>query len=342
MELKRIVLNIQQQLPDTLKNIGKEEYDTEIRLHPLLKWHWAAVSTARAAYKPYKVPEGLIKDLMTPRVHYFTEPEKYTPSDLVYGRIQRNEAVIFPNLWSWTKMAICRITEAESIFLKDIKIEQLHDAFIGSQEFFRIYDENKESGEKIYPSVNMNFLRPSASSVLQPHFQLLITPIPNPLLGMSLHFSEEYYSENHSNFYLDYIKCEKENDERWIGETGVDENKFSWMTAWCPIAGSDEVIFISHNYSSFPLSDDAWQSIAEGLHKIFVGYHETGIRSINMILVSDVWDTYSENFRVFGLIWSRPLRNLDVSDRGFAEIGFKIALTYRSPEKCASELKKHW
>ena len=83
-------------------------------------------------------------------------------------------------------------------------------------------------------------------------------------------------------------------------------------------------------------------NIAKGLAKIFAGYHEMGVRSINFILCSDLYGTKNKSYRVFGMIWSRPLKNLDISDRGFAEIGYKMALTFRSPEMVASELRRHW
>lgn len=341
LKLEKIDVNIEQILPESLKKVGKEKYINEIRLHPLLKWFWAAVAPAREEYQPYKVPDDIVKDLFTPRVHYFLDPEKNTPMDPLYGRIKRNEAIIFPNLWSWGKIAICRITEKESPgFLKDIPVNQLYDAFLASQEFFKIHYENRKD-LKIYSSINMNFLRPSASSVLHPHFQLLITPIPVPILGMYLEYSKLYYQDNQSNFFEDYIALEKRNQVRWLGEIGEGENKVAFLTAWCPIAGRDEIFFIGLK-SSFPLSNECYKNIAEGFHRIFLGYHEMGIRSINFNIISDLYNSNSDYFRIFGTIWSRPLKNLDVSDRGFAEIGFKMALTYRLPEKVAESLRKFW
>ncbi len=342
MKLEKITVTIKNILPLTLKNIGKEEYDTEFRIHPLIKWFWAAVSTARAEYKPYIVPEGIITELMTPRVHYFTNPLKFTPKDPIYGHIQVNDAICFPNLWPWTTMAICRITgdQEESIFLKDIKVNQWYDAFICSEKYFQSYYDAKPN-EKFYPTINMNFLRPSASSVLHPHFQSLILPLSPPLVALIHQEARTYHHKNQENFFDAYIE-EERNGPRWIGAIGSSENRISFISPWAPLAGSDEVLFISHSSSAFPLSEQIWKNIAEGLHKIFVGYHEMGIRSINFIICSDVYETQNDFYRIFGMIWSRPLKNLDISDRGFAEIGYKMALTFRSPEMVASDLRKYW
>ena len=189
MELKKIDVKIEQHLPESLKKVGKEKYINEIRLHPLLKRFWSAVAPARYDYQPYKVNPNIEKELLTPRVHYFLDPEKNTPKDPIYGRIKRNEAIVFPNLWSWAKIAVCRLTKSESLLLKDLTQNQFYDGFLAAQEFFKINYQNRGK-EEIYPSINMNFLRPSASSVVHPHFQLLITPVPVPILGWFLEYSE--------------------------------------------------------------------------------------------------------------------------------------------------------
>ena len=342
LKLEKITIPIKKILPPAIQDFGKEEYETEFRIHPLLKWFWAAVSTARAAYKPYIVPESLITELMTPRVHYFTNPAKFTPKDPIYGHIQVNDAICFPNLWPWTEMAICRITgdEEESISLKDIKVNQWRDAFLCSEKYFQVNQDAKPNF-KFYPTINMNFLRTSASSVLHPHFQTLILPVSPPILALMLQEARKYHKKHRQNFFEAYIK-EERNGPRWIGEIGASNHRLSFVSPWAPLAGSDEVFFISHSSSAFPLPEQTWKNIAEGLHKIFVGYHDMGIRSINFIICSDVYGTQNNSYRVFGMIWSRPLKNLDISDRGFAEIGYKMALTFRSPEMVAADLRNHW
>lgn len=340
MKLEKIDVNIEQILPESLKQIGKEKYINEIRLHPLLKWFWAVIAPIREKYQPFKVSDDILKDLLIPRVHDFLNAEEKTPKDPLYGRIKRNEAVVFPNLWSWAKIAICRITKKESILLKDITKEQLYDAFLASQEYFKINYENQKE-MKVYPSINMNFLRPSASSVVHPHFQLLITPIPVPLLGMYLDYSNQYFEHNHSTFFEDYIALEKRNQVHWLGEIGKGADKFTFLTPWCPMAGRDEIFFIGPK-SSFPLSNECWKNLADGFHRIFIGYNEIGPFSVNFNIISDIYNSNSNYFRIFGMIWSRSLKNLDISDRGFAEIGLKITLTYSLPELIAKRLRKYW
>ncbi|MHA1265639.1 MAG: hypothetical protein ACTSRS_10430 [Candidatus Helarchaeota archaeon] len=342
MKLEKITIPIQRILPPSLQQIAKEDYETEIRLHPLLPWFWAAICTARADYKPYFVPESLLNELMTPRVHYFADPEKHTPKDPNYGHIHVNDAVAFPNLWPWTPMAIVRITSPseESLFLPDIKVQQWFDAFVCSEQYFKQYRKTHPS-QRFYPTINMNFLRPSASSVLHPHLQSLILPVAPPLIALFLQEAQTYYKKHHQSFFEAYIAHEWKSP-RWIGSIGVPPHKISFVSPWAPLAGTDEVFFISHSHSSIPLPKQTWHNIAEGLHRIFVGYHTMGIRSINFIICSDFYNNQSQSFRTFGMLWSRPLKNLDISDRGFAEIGYKMALTFRSPEMVASDLRKFW
>ncbi|MFX1294323.1 MAG: hypothetical protein ACFFD2_05620 [Promethearchaeota archaeon] len=342
MKLEKIIIPIKKILPTAIKDIGKEQYETELRINPLIKCFWAAICTARSEYKPYNVPEGIVENLLTPRVHYFKDPAKFSPSDPIFNQIQVNDAICFPNLWQWTKMAICRITGSneESVLLKDIKVNQFHDAFLCCQQFFQQYHKNNPN-ETFFPTVNMNFLRPSAASVVHPHFQTLILPIAPPLLALFLQESNLYHQINKQDIFNDYIELER-NGPRWIGAVGDGDDRVSWISPWAPLAGTDEVLFSSKSFSAFPLPESVWKNIAEGLHKIVVGYQEMGIYSINLIIYSDIYGTQNQSFRVCGMIWSRPLKNLDISDRGFAEIGYKIALTFRSPEKVASDLRKCW
>ncbi|MHA1893072.1 MAG: hypothetical protein ACTSX4_01095, partial [Candidatus Helarchaeota archaeon] len=251
IEFKKIDIPIKLKLPSHLKKIAKDvkdNYSTEIRFHPLLKWYWSAISVSRSSYKPYKVSEDALSQLFTPRVHFFKNFETETPEDPDYGRLQKNEAVIFPNLHSWADIAICRITETESIYLKDITVQQLSDALELCQEFLKKKVETSKNPD-FYPTINWNFLRPSGSSILHPHFQLVCTPVPNPFLYQILISSDQYLKEFKSNFFLDYIKEEEKRGKRWIGKQG----SCNFMTSYCPIGGSNEVFFISDYESSFPI-----------------------------------------------------------------------------------------
>ena len=337
IEFKKTEIPIKIKLPSKLKKIVKDNYVSEIRFHPLLKWFWSVVSTNRSSYNPFKVPENQLNDLFTPRVHYFKNYEEETPEFPEFGRLQKNEAVIFPNLYSWADIAICRITEAESVYLKDINVQQLTDALELSELYFKKKADMKD--EIFYPTVNMNFLRPSASSVLHPHLQLICTPVANPLLYHLILEGTNYLKENKTNFFLDLVKEEEKIGKRWIGKQG----SFNFMTNFCPIAGQDEIFFISDIDSSFPINKlERIVDLATGISKIFKAYDQMQIYSINMTILSLKFNEKSDFFRICGLIWSRPIRNLDVSDRGFAELAHKIALSYVAPEVVAKKIREMW
>ncbi|NHI91923.1 MAG: hypothetical protein EAX96_05430 [Candidatus Lokiarchaeota archaeon] len=337
IDFKKITIPIKLKLPSKLKKTAKDNYTTEIRFHPLLKWFWSAVSTNRSSYTPFEVSEDKLKDLFTPRVHYFKNYEEETPEFPEFGRLKKNEALIFPNLFSWADIAICRITEAESVYLKDITIQQLTDALELSEQYFKKKAEIKD--QIFYPTINMNFLRPSASSVLHPHLQLICTPVPNPLLYHLIMEGNNYLKENKTNFFQDLIKEEEKLGKRWIGKQG----SCNFMTSYCPIAGQDEVFFVSDIDSSFPIGKlERIVDIATGISKIFKAYDQMGIYSINMTILSLRFNEKSDYFRISGYIWSRPIRNLDVSDRGFAELAHKIALSYEAPEVVAKKIRDTW
>jgi len=342
IEFKKIIRKIKLNLPEGLKKIGTAEYDVEMRMHPLIKWHWAALSKARGEYRPYKVSEDILKQLMTPRVHFFKDYENLTPEDPDYKRLKRNEAVIFPNLFSWNNNVVCRITEKESVSINEFTQNQFFDAFMLSQTFFTHMTER----EKIFfPTINMNYLRPSGASILHPHLQIITIPdVPPPILAQIFHFGELYTNQYGSNFFQGYIEAERDAKIRWLGTTGNDPNEIAWMMPFCPLAGRDEVMFIVKNATSFPLNEETCSNLAIGLVKVLKGYYTIGVRSFNMVILSDQWKSQkrSSHFKVFGLIWSRPLENLDSSDFGFAEIGYKIANIQNPPETIAEILKKEW
>ncbi|MHA1315858.1 MAG: hypothetical protein ACTSRB_18295, partial [Candidatus Helarchaeota archaeon] len=226
--------------------------------------------------------------------------------------------------------------------INEFTSDQLHDAFLLSEEFMKIQSESDPS---VYPTINQNYLRPAAASIVHPHLQVLAIPeCPPPILAQAFHFGVKYRQEYGSDFFTDYIQAEKKAKLRWLGTLGNGASAFSFMASWCPLAGRDEVTFISHQKSSVPLGTNAWKNVAEGLVRIYKGYHEMGVRSFNMVIFSDRWASkeHSDDFRVFGMLWSRPLRNLDCSDFGFAEVGYKMALAYTPPEIYAKILKKYW
>ncbi len=269
-------------------------------------------------------------------------PEELTLEE----RISIGDIIVFPNLFVFSQNhAVVTLGSKHFTNLPDFSPAIWRDAILGSIKYFKaVYKLNPELK---FPSINFNFLPPSASSIIHPHIQIILDDKPTYLTDLLLTKSQDYYNVTTTpetkgrNYWLDLLESERELDQRFI-----TENDFmTWTATFSPI-GKDELTGIikipKTDITKF--SDEEVGALAEELVQVFRAlYHGRGVTAVNMALYCGPINESLEKFYRLNLrIISRPtLMPNYTNDTGFMELLHREPIAAASPEMIARDVRKH-
>ncbi|HUU77424.1 MAG TPA: hypothetical protein VMX55_03710 [candidate division Zixibacteria bacterium] len=338
-----------------LANFEVVEQKIEYRKDPLLD-HWSRINALRAervkqATNPGENYETNLKELIAKSAEkcFFCPQnvQKSTPKfpeEINLGeRIIRNNFALFPNLFVFSENhAVGVLGEKHFTPLNEISPEIWKEAIMGSIEYFKaLYKTNKEI---VYPSINFNFLPPSASSIIHPHIQIIQDVQPTEMTEKLLKKSREYFenSKQKNNFWIDLIETEKKLKSRLVS----DNDFMTWVATYSPI-GKNELTGIC----KIPKTDITQfneqeatalaNEICKALNALYQG---RGVRSVNMALyIGPIEEDVSEYFRINIRIVSRPtLEPNYTGDIGFMELLHTETIAEASPEIIAETVREYF
>jgi UDPglucose--hexose-1-phosphate uridylyltransferase len=223
-----------------------------------------------------------------------TSTPRYSEKLFPLGRLKMGEVVAFPNLFPLAAHhAVIMLGARHFRTLDDFPPSLLRDAFECSREFIRRCMENDPEVE--YFTINANYLLPSGSSVMHPHFQILGSPRPFTHHKLLLEKSARYFAENGSCYWEDLVDTERANGERWIGEM---ENS-RWFSAFSPI-GVNEVNAVWPDKTSFLEWDSGdIEGFSQGLSRVLHAYHDLGFSTFNFSCFGGPASRNTPAFRCF-------------------------------------------
>ncbi|NPE07585.1 MAG: hypothetical protein GNW80_04845 [Asgard group archaeon] len=329
------------------------EQKIEFRKDPLIN-HWSRINQLRAdrvkqAFAPGEDFETNLQSVVENSAKKcFFCPEnmtKFTPKfseDLGLGeRITVGEFNLFPNLYVFSQYhAVGTLGNDHFTQLDKFTPKIWQEAIEGTMKFFKAV-HNSDKNVK-YPSINFNFLPPSASSIIHPHIQVIQDIKATKLTEKLLRKSQQYTNETKSNYWLDLIAS-----ERNLGERFIAENEFmTWLATYSPM-GKNELTGIvtipKTDISTFTKADS--RDLAVGLTKAFKAlYLARGATSVNMALyLGPIGQDRSDDYRINLKIVSRPnlLPNY-TGDIGFMELLHYEPIAAASPESIAETVQKYF
>ena len=143
---------------------------------------------------------------------------RFMPDFSSEGRIKVGEALLFPNLFSLgTYHPVIRLCDAHFLKLSEFTPELISNGFLASQQFNRISYEKDPS--VAYAAVTANYLFPAGASLVHPHLQMIVTPIPYSYQARMLDACNKWQKNNGTSYFVDLIEEEK-GGPRYIGQTG--------------------------------------------------------------------------------------------------------------------------
>jgi UDPglucose--hexose-1-phosphate uridylyltransferase len=253
------------------------------------------------------------------------------------GRIQVGEAFLFPNLSGFGKYsAVCIFSKKHFITINEFTVLQILDALKACQRYLLIIGESDP--QKLYPSLNGNYLLPAGSSILHPHLQPFLDPIPTNYHRDLLVGTENFQHEYQANFWEKLRGMEKDS-ERFLFES----NDCFFFTPFAPM-GFNEICTIIGNGEGFPdLPELTLKNLAQRIRDIFRFYHKIRHDSFNIALFSPPINVPNNmGFYCFMRICTRPAFNSFYrNDVTFFEKYHLETMIDKSPEEVAFEYRQN-
>ena len=331
---------LEARLLNPLKNFELDTKIAEIRYDPLT----GRTSRIVERFAPHVPKKPDITDLIEKTRNCFfcaEKVEKVTPKILpeisLEERIKVGEAVLFPNLTAYGKYSgVCIFSKEHFIELGDMTPELVANNLKASQRYVQLVAAFDPSVQ--YCSINSNYLPPAGSSILHPHTQSTIDPVPTNVQREMVNCSQAYYEENRSVFWLDLVKAEKKENARYLGAIGST----AWITSFAPL-GFHEVQGIVLTQSSLAqLSSSEVEDVATGISRVLKYYSDKNFNSFNLAIYSGPMGG-SDSFRVSVRLINRfNFEPYYLSDANFFERLHLEGIADEKPEETASELRKYF
>jgi UDPglucose--hexose-1-phosphate uridylyltransferase len=223
-----------------------------------------------------------------------TTTPRYEENLFPEGRLRMGEVVAFPNLFPLAAYhAVIMLGARHFRTLDDFPPSLLRDAFECAREFIRRCMEKDPEVEHF--TINANYLLPSGSSVMHPHFQILGSPRPFTHPKLLLDRSASYLAANGSCYWEDLVNTERLSGERWIGKMEGS----CWFSAYSPM-GVNEINAVWPEKTNFLEWDSGdLEGFSLGLSRVLHAYHDLGFSTFNFSCFGGPVSRHAPEFRCF-------------------------------------------
>lgn len=260
------------------------------------------------------------------------------PKDLLpEGRLCRGETVVFPNLHPFASHgAVSVMSRSHWLRLDAFTPGLLIDNLLAAQDYFlRVFAFDPSTR---YPVYVVNYMPPSAGSIVHLHSQLWLEREPLPRFGELLKRSREYFRRG-TSYWEALVERERQEKERFIGENEA----VAVMASFAP-RGFREVLFVFKRPCPLPgLEGREIAHFCQALSAVLRGYHAIGVGSFNLASFSSAVGETLPYFPVQFRLISRPYpRGIYTNDTGPLERFFGVSVVDDLPEEVAAALRPHF
>ena len=261
------------------------------------------------------------------------------PEDLVPGgRIARGEATLLPNLFALGAYhPLVVLSRAHFLELDGFTPALLADGLGLAREFLRrVHARDRQAP---YAFVGANYLLPAGASIVHPHLQMLVTPLPYTRHERLLDACRGHH-EQHGGSLLDDLAAEEERlGARFIGRRGG----WRWVAAFAP-QGCNEILAVHETAGDLAEIDEGEvHELAAGVAAVLGAYARIGLLCFNYALFSVRRDVAAPGFRLFFRIVSR--QNLSPAYRNddyYLQKLLDADLVVTPPEELARQMRAAW
>jgi UDPglucose--hexose-1-phosphate uridylyltransferase len=324
---------------DPMQNGKLIDRKTEIRMDPLTGETSRIIFDPGAPFTPTDYSE-LAKETAGSKCPFCPENvQSFTPKfpdELIEGgRLIKGEAVVFPNLFPYSKHnAVVRMCNQHYVKLDEFSAPMIANSFSAAHDYLnKVITQDTKTA---YASMNWNYLPPSGGSILHPHIHVLASELPTNYQLTALASSKQFYEDTDHNYYDALIERELEIDERFIGTMG----SIDWVHAFAPKSHTD-FIGIANASSLDELNENSWQDLADSITKFFRYFEKIGIASFNLGLFIPVNNNGTERVHV-RIVPRLTMGALQTSDMNVFNFLHGEPLCMKVPEQTTKEVAAYF
>lgn len=262
---------------------------------------------------------------------------RFTSDFLEEGRLRVGEAVLFPNLFSLgTHHPVICLCRAHFLKLSEFDQNLIADGFAAAQKFLRIVYEKDRSAA--FAAVTANYLFPAGASLVHPHLQMVVTPVPYSYHSRLLDAGSSYHRENRSSYFIDLVG-EEMTGPRYVARRGA----WHWLAPFSPM-GNNEFLAIHEAKADFgDLTLPDLQDLSYGISRVLAFYETLGHLSFNYAVYSVKGNHSSGGFRcLLKIICRQNLYPNYRNDDYFLQKLLQAELIITPPEDLAVRLRGYF
>ena len=329
IEFRRQALTARYRSPDSEE---EAEACSEIRWDPLtgrtMRITAPRPMPPRSFFQLPELPEEALHRRGCP---FCEELEKVAPGflpGLAGGRrrLEKGDAVLFPNLYPYGRhSAVVRLSTQHHVPITDFEHGGLTDAFALVREYVslvRAFDS-----ESRYVTVTWNLLPPSGGTLVHPHWQVNLDPIPVNGFRRTREAAANFRERTGCDFWTALVERERMENTRVLAEIGPSV----WLSPFAPEALFELWGLLPRKTRFADLADEDASALVTGLVRALAAYASIGRNALNMSLECDEGDSAGPAMRLRVLARStyRPWYR---SDRTHFHVALDESTTIISPE----------
>lgn len=259
------------------------------------------------------------------------------PDDVVPGgRLQQGEAILFANLFSLAAYhPVIVLSNAHFLRPSAMTPSLLADGFHAARMFLN--EVSRQDVTLAFAAVNCNYLLPAGASLIHPHMQMLVSPVPYSYHARMLAGVTDYLLKNGTQYFSDLLEEEARSGERYIARRGA----WHWLTSFSPL-GSNEIVAIHNDEGDMgriPVRD--LRDLCEGISRVLTLFEQRGNLSFNFALYS-ARGGETIGFRcLFKIVTRQNLYPNYRNDDYFLQKLLQSELIFTLPEDLAKEARAH-
>ncbi len=253
------------------------------------------------------------------------------------GHFKRNECTLIPNILPYAEnAAVAVLTKEHIVPMGTMKASIIEDGIKLVLDYAKdISAFDKKDYD--YALLHWNYMPPSGGSLIHPHMQVYVTDTALNYHKRVLERACEFRKKYNAEFFIEYLKKELEEQERFIIKKGR-----CYLIS--PFAGrgmlGEFLIIINDSYNYRDITDDDIKDISHLIYGLTLFLDKKSIPAFNLALFSS---PVKERIMLNHIrIYPRVYRDTEVfaTDIETPTLLYGESFSLISPEKNASELRE--
>ncbi len=259
---------------------------------------------------------------------------RYPDELLPGGRLEQGEAVLFANLFSLAAHhPVIVLSKAHFLRPSELSPSLLADGFHTARMFLNeVYERDATLS---FATVNCNYLLPAGASLIHPHMQMLVAPVPYSYHARMLAGVTDHMLEHGTQYFADFLEEEARSGERYIARRGA----WHWLTSFSP-TGTNEIVAVHDDAADLGrVSVRDLRDLSESLSCVLAMFERLGSLSFNFCLYSARGGETIGSRCLFKIVTRQNLYPNYRNDDYFLQKLLQSELIFTLPEDLAKEAR---